>query len=139
MCAAAAGKLHLQELVTDEVLGDSAVRKWNETTAAAATRTAFPDPVLLDDERVLKLMLDREDREQATVVMLNGYESRQNLQLFMRRIVVTWMYEVGSFVHLAFDDVVYHVIASTAMQSIVRCSRARPPCVGGSTHEPVSN
>jgi len=96
MSVAAVEKLQLQQLWADETLGDSTGSYLSTgSAAAAASRTAFLDPVLVADERVLKEMLEREDRERTAVVTVNGYESRStDLRLYMRRIVVKWMFEV---------------------------------------------
>jgi hypothetical protein len=60
------------------------------SSMAACAVLSFADPVL-HGERVLKSMLSDEDRQPISVV--RTYESR-DLKPHMRKIVITWMYEV---------------------------------------------
>jgi len=102
MSVAAAERLNPEQLCADETLSECYTDSYYESTGsvkAAApvvtSRTAILDPVLMTDGRVLKEMLDREDRGRETAVMVTGYESRStDLRLYMRCTVVNWMFEV---------------------------------------------
>ena len=91
--SAASERLHLQQLWADETLADSA--GGSSSTRAEVAQTAFPDPMMSSDERVLRRMLEREEKERTAVVSLSGYESHStDIRLYMRGMVVGWMLEV---------------------------------------------
>jgi len=62
-------------------------------TVVAAARRSFADPVLRDDGRVLRSMLDAEDGQLPATTGHVAY-SQGDLQPPMRHIVVSWMLEV---------------------------------------------
>lgn len=62
--------------------------------AAAATRRGAPDPSLLRDERVLRNLLRAEERYLPRCSYFACVQP--DLEPFMRRIVATWMLEVGA-------------------------------------------
>ena len=100
MSAGAPERFHLQQLWADETLGDSA--GGSSSTAAEVAQTAFPDPMMSSDKRVLRRMLEREEKELTAVVSLSGYESQTtDVRLFMRPMVVGWMHEVCVRCHIS--------------------------------------
>lgn len=56
---------------------------------------AYPDPVLLNDERVLQNLLDREERYCPSSSYFECVQ--KDLTPQMRRIVAEWMMEVSNF------------------------------------------
>jgi len=58
------------------------------------TRRSFADPVLCDDDHVLQAMLIAEDLGQLSATAGHFAYSRGDLQPPMRRVIVTWMFEV---------------------------------------------
>jgi len=64
------------------------------SSPAAVARRSFADAVLLDDGRVLSLLLRAEDGQLPTTTRHLAY-SHGDLQPAMRRVVVSWMLEVS--------------------------------------------
>lgn len=72
------------------VVSTSSQDGWS--VGASRTLRAFEDPVLIGDERVMKSMLEHEDKNVSTGCYLRY--SKNDLKPYMRRVVVEWMLEV---------------------------------------------
>ena len=65
-------------------------------------RRALPDPVLLNDDRVLLKLLELEDRCSTSSPCYFKLRIQTELKPYMRRMVATWMLEVSHhdlFIH----------------------------------------
>lgn len=61
------------------------------------TRRARDDRAILLDDRVLKNLLETEDRDAARQTAPNVYfKSQTELRPYMRKVVVSWLYDVRS-------------------------------------------
>ena len=72
---------------------------------ADALVDSYPDPALLRDDRVLTNMLQMEDYYVPSNNMNYFRVVQTELKPYMRKIVATWMWEVGSSTKLRFYQI----------------------------------
>lgn len=80
---------------------------------ASVVRRATKDAVILQDERVLENLLAAEDRDNHRSAPLAYFKFQTEIQPFMRKVVTTWMLEVGK------RDVTCHISLDNRFVSIV--------------------
>ncbi|RZF45114.1 hypothetical protein LSTR_LSTR017258 [Laodelphax striatellus] len=92
-----------------------------ESSVSSCECRAYPDPILLNDERVLKHLLRTEERYVASSSYFQRFQT--DLTPHMRKIVAEWMLEVGQcnalpsihVVHLNYDLYI-SISATTTLQ-----------------------